>query len=274
MRKRKHARSVEPSPAASRAQTRNRALIGFVAGFLFWLAAVQFLVGLSPYVTRDFTFPAFGLLGAWLAVSRFRRALWVLSGLLVLCFLVVGYTPLVAWLTRGWVRVDSLRRAPAVVVLAADGSPEMEITEKGQSRLLHGYEVVRQGYAPVMVVSRGATEASWIPAVKQQMESLALDAPLIETPRVRNTHDEAVEAAKIARERGWKELVLVTHPFHMRRAAGAFEKAGVEVIGSPCAEWRYNPDELNSMASRIIALREWIHEVVGCWWYRRKGWMD
>src|ERR1043165_4182405 len=95
------------------------------------------------------------------------------------------------------------------------------------------------------------------------MANLGIQTPLTETPFVRNTHDEALEVAKIAKERGWRDVILVTHPQHMRRAAAVFEKTGLHVIASPCVEWRYNLSDLNNMPSRITALREWLHEEVG-----------
>lgn len=270
MRRRKRAPSTEPPPKPS---NRNQLLVGFVVGFLSWFAAMQFLSGVIQHIGDDFTYILAGVLSAWLAVSRFRKLLWVGSGLLVLGFLVFGYTPTVAWMTRGWVRSDALQNAPAAVVLAADGSDEVEITEKGEGRLLHGYDVVRQGYAPLLVVSRGASDVSWIPAVRRQTETLALNIPIIETKRVRNTYDEAVAVAEIAKSRGWREVILITHPVHMRRAAAVFEHTGLSVIASPCKEWRYNLDALNNMPTRLTALREWLHEAIGCWVYRWRGWI-
>jgi len=271
----KRNRAPEADSSALQPETlKKRALIGFLVGVLLWIAATQFLVHIIRHIAHDLTFPVAGILGSWLAISRFHRLLWAACGLVVASFFVIGYTPLVSSLTRGWTRVDSLRKAPAVVVLAADSDLKVKIGEAGQARLLHGYEVVQQGYAPVLVVSRGASERSWIPAIREQMDRLAIGVPLIETPRVKNTHDEAIEVAKIARSRGWREVVLVTSPVHMPRSAATFEKAGVQVIASPCPEWDYNVEELSGSHERIITLREWLHEVIGCWVYRRRGWMD
>lgn len=276
MRKRKRTRDVETNTPPSRSIRIRRALVGFVVGFLFWLAfAGFFLQGITPHVAEDWTFPLVGLIFAGIAVTRFRRLIWVAAGLLVLGFFVLGYTPVVSWMIKGWVRSDALRNAQAVVVLAADSDDGLDISEKGQARILHGYEVAHQGFAPLLVVSRGSPRnPSWVPAIKKQMDRLGIDVPIEETSEVTNTHDEALAVAKTARTRGWRDVILVTHPIHMRRSVGVFEKAGLHVIASPCVEWRYNIDDLSNMPARLTALREWLHEWLGCWAYRRRGWME
>jgi uncharacterized SAM-binding protein YcdF (DUF218 family) len=49
----------------------------------------------------------------------------------------------------------------------------------------------------------------------------------------RNTHENAVECAKIARERGWTRLLLVTSARHMKRAAGCFRAEGLAFDALP-----------------------------------------
>jgi uncharacterized SAM-binding protein YcdF (DUF218 family) len=43
----------------------------------------------------------------------------------------------------------------------------------------------------------------------------------------RNTHDNAVQSAKILRAHGWSHVLLVTSALHMPRAAGCFRAEGV-----------------------------------------------
>ena len=76
---------------------------------------------------------------------------------------------------------------------------------------------------------------------------------------VSNTHDEAVAVAMLARQRGWGQIILVTHPWHMRRAAAAFEKAGVRVICSPCPERSYDLQIMDGPADRLRSSSE-----IGC----------
>jgi len=64
----------------------------------------------------------------------------------------------------------------------------------------------------------------------RQLESwgIAPDRLIIED-RSRNTRENAVESARILRERGWPRALLVTSAFHMPRALGCFRAVGLDV---------------------------------------------
>jgi uncharacterized SAM-binding protein YcdF (DUF218 family) len=68
-------------------------------------------------------------------------------------------------------------------------------------------------------------------------------------------------------------VILVTQPWHMRRAAGVFEKAGLKVICTPCVEGHYDLTNLDSPSPRLLAFRDWAHEAIGYQVYRLRGWL-
>jgi uncharacterized SAM-binding protein YcdF (DUF218 family) len=47
----------------------------------------------------------------------------------------------------------------------------------------------------------------------------------------RDTHENAMNAAKILRERGLHEVVVITCSWHLPRARRLFERAGLRVVG-------------------------------------------
>ena len=57
----------------------------------------------------------------------------------------------------------------------------------------------------------------------------------------RNTRENAVESARVARERGWKTILVVTSAFHMERALGCFRAVGLEVDALPVDQRGYDP---------------------------------
>jgi uncharacterized SAM-binding protein YcdF (DUF218 family) len=110
-------------------------------------------------------------------------------------------------------------------------------------------------------------------AAREQMRDLGLHFPVEVVGPVRNTHDEAVAVSELARQRGWGQVILVTHPWHMRRAAAAFEKAGVKVICVPCVESQYDLGTFDTAGDRLAAFRFWVHETGGYLWYKLRGWV-
>jgi uncharacterized SAM-binding protein YcdF (DUF218 family) len=247
---------------------------GLVLGTLVGLGALQLVRGVVPLVGTDVLVPVSGILGAALGPTRGRGLLWGAAVVVVLALAIVGGTPLVDHLIRGFTRTDPLEPAPAVVVLAATLQKDQELGDDSQARLLHGYELLGQGHAQTLVLtSLRKRPSSYRPTVERQMQQLGLHRSIEEVGPVTNTHDEAIAVARLARERGWDHVLLVTQPWHMRRAAAVFEKAGLRVRCSPCVEGQYDTNNLGSMSARLAAFRDWAHEVVGYQVYRLRGWL-
>jgi uncharacterized SAM-binding protein YcdF (DUF218 family) len=129
------------------------------------------------------------------------RARWLLAGVAVL---------VAAWAVGAWVlfvRGDGgeARPADAVVVLAGD-----------PRRLPVGLRLVREGVAPVLVVSRDRR-----PDVTLDDEicsgRIAVRHVCFEAVPYRTT-GEARAIARLARAQGWRRIDVVTSRFHVRRA--------------------------------------------------------
>ena len=59
------------------------------------------------------------------------------------------------------------------------------------------------------------------------------DAAILVTVRVINTATEAWAVKKLARERGWRRILLVTSAYHMPRAMMLLGRGGVELVPVP-----------------------------------------
>jgi uncharacterized SAM-binding protein YcdF (DUF218 family) len=214
------------------------------------------------------------LTGALIGATRLRFLLWGAGGAAAAALIVIGYTPLIVPHVRGLVRSDPLRPVEAVVVLSSDIEKSGALTPIAQGRLLRGYELLRQGYAKRLILTRlYPPKGSYVPAVSAQMRNLGLDFPIMETGAVWNTHDEALEVRELARKKGWSEVILVTDPTHTRRAAATFEKEGVRVLCSPCLPRLYDLPTLETPMERIFAFRDWFYEATGWVVYRLRGWV-
>jgi len=121
---------------------------------------------------------------------------------------------------------DRPGRADAVVVLAGS-----------RLRLPVGIRLVRAGYAPLLVVSRGHTGAleRRVCSGRVPLRAICLDA----TPN--STRGEARAIRRLARARGWRRIDVVTSQFHVFRARMLIRRCyhgGLRMIGTKQPEWK------------------------------------
>jgi uncharacterized SAM-binding protein YcdF (DUF218 family) len=94
-----------------------------------------------------------------------------------------------------------------------------------------------------------------------------------------NTHDEAEQFRKLEKAYLWRKVLLVTSALHMPRSLALFKKQGIDadpvacdfkVYGVPRARFSFSffPTE-----SRFQMLGLYLHEKIGWWVYRLRGWV-
>ncbi|MFN3652741.1 MAG: YdcF family protein [Armatimonadota bacterium] len=246
------------------------AILTICAWQLLYLLGIRDL-GLLPPIEAV---PVLALGGAAAGMTRLRWALWGVAGAACLGFLIAGFTPWIGPAVRGLVRNDGARKADAVVVLAAGVTPSGVPTPSLQGRSLRAYELIRSELTSTLVLTCVKPPAvSPRAAIEPQLKLFRIDCRIEEVGPVTNTRDEALAVARLAAERGWDELLLVTDATHTRRAAAVFEKAGVKVRAVPGINLDFDVDSIRSPGQRLRALREWLHEVIGFEVYRRRGWI-
>jgi uncharacterized SAM-binding protein YcdF (DUF218 family) len=128
---------------------------------------------------------------------RTRRNL--LIGSVIAAISAVGATIIVNLKLFLWPSESGLDHADAIVVLAG-GSGE---------RLAKGLAVAREGYAPTLVASAGP---DWLCNASQPFSVICF------SPNPNNTRGEAEAIGRLARERHWTRLILVTSTYHVTRA--------------------------------------------------------
>ena len=131
----------------------------------------------------------------------------------------------------------SLPRADAIVVLGGgDRYPwlsrrDVDPDELPYSRVAAGARAWEAGRAPLVILSGGrggrVTEADGMARAITRL-GVPPSALLLEQ-RSRNTRDNALYTARLARERGVRHVLLVTSSVHMPRARLWFEDAGIAV---------------------------------------------
>jgi uncharacterized SAM-binding protein YcdF (DUF218 family) len=139
-------------------------------------------------------------------------------------------------------------RADAVLVLGGGLQAPLpprtavEVNEAGD-RLLTGVRLMRQQRAPLLLVSGGRVSFNNDdPAPPEAVAARSLAIELgVPTDRIqisdqaRTTAEEAEAIDRLARERGWRSVILVTSAIHMPRALASFQRrTALTVIPVAC----------------------------------------
>lgn len=235
--------------------------LGFIDLFPLWRGATGTIFGAA-------------LVGWALSFTRARALLYGVVAASVILWLMVAFTPLAAFCTRS-LRVEQTPvRADAIVVLLASIQADNDFGTPSLERTLHGVALMRQKYAPRLILTQGVPpQGSHRIAALNLLQDLRIQCSVEVVGPVGDTHDEAVAVSRLARQKGWKRILLVTSPVHSRRAALVFAKTGLQVISTPCRETSYNWENLATPDERIKAFEAAIHEIIGLRAYRARGWI-
>lgn len=171
-----------------------------------------------------------------------------------------------------------LPKAGAIVILGGDldpGTPEFGGPSAGAlslQRVRYGAQLAHRTGLPVLVTG-GPPEAGRDTIARLMAKALAelgVEARWIEG-RAGDTRENARFSADLLGAEGVDRVLLVSHAWHLARARGAFEAAGLEVVGAPTAP-RTWPDarRIDAYLPSTKSLHEsrWgLHEWIGRAWY-------
>lgn len=203
-----------------------------------------------------------------------RRRTGAIVVALAVTYLAVFQTPLV-WTLAEPLRMDGDPRPSDAIVVFAGGAGESGQAGGGyQERVRQAVTLYQDGYAPRIIFSSG-----FVFAFKEAevMRSLAIengvpaDAILLET-QSRNTHDNVVLSDAILAQHGWRRILLVSSPYHMRRAVLTWHRLApqVEVTPTPVSSSQFYAHERGASLEQIRGLAQ---EYLAIAWYWWKGWI-
>lgn len=190
----------------------------------------------------------------------FRRVWFVPLALLAL--LAISYPTWLNAIGQNLVVDEPPRQADVLIVLAGN-SPY---------RAQHAAELYHQGWAPYLLISDEAVKTHGLNTTWRELYTQGvakIDVPreaVITWPGIAiNTYEEAQKSRDMMLARGWKRAIVVTDPFHSRRAIlifrAAFRPAGLEVTVSPnlaspenVDEWWTNTDGWQRVIQEYIKL--------------------
>ncbi len=218
------------------------------------------------------------VVGAFVGLTRVLTFMELTVAGELLLIAAISFTNIVESPARSLIRRDALpASADAVVSLSAGVTADGFLTRQGLDRMLTAAKLVRDGVAPALVVTTEfrKIDGVWVSSAGDQrrISDLAGIAEVVTTRSVRSTRDEAMAVAEIARRRNWRRVVLVTSPFHSRRACATFEKTGLEVTCAPADSRDISVSNLGLPGERINAFAMWLYETAGTLRYRQRGWL-
>lgn len=214
-------------------------------------------------------------------LGRKRGALILAMGLLYVCSNEYLVNEVLTWWERPPITVSDSEVPYDVAIVLTGGIinerrqlPGRVLFDRSADRLLQPLQLYRHGRVRKILISGGTFEMDTLAqadreaAAKQFLVDCGVrDGDVLWENKSRNTRENAVNSAKILQARFPNQrYLLVTSAFHMRRAEGCFQKAGVRFKSYPAdirsgdRTFRFDllfPKE-EALATTYFLVREWI----------------
>ncbi|HKH26671.1 MAG TPA: YdcF family protein [Acidimicrobiia bacterium] len=190
---------------------------------------------------------------------KLARRVGLVVVLAALLYYVVTFVQ-VWWAARG----DDTRRSEAIVVLGAaqfNGRPSAVF----KARLDHAAALYHDRVAPLIVVTGGKQIGDQFTEATSGANYLhgkgVPDAAILRETTSRTSWESLAAAAHVLEDRGAKDVVLVSDPFHALRIRSIANELGLDAVTSPTRtspisgfdEWRrFMSEAMRVAAGRIV----------------------
>jgi uncharacterized SAM-binding protein YcdF (DUF218 family)/glycosyltransferase involved in cell wall biosynthesis len=189
-------------------------------------------------------------------------------------YLLVFYSPLL-WVVAEPLRVVETPRSADAIVVFAGGAGESATAGGGyQERVRQAVDLYDAGYAPRLIFSTGFVYAF---REAEVMRGLALDLgvsaeSIILEDRAASTYENVVFSRDIARQHDVRRVLLVSSPYHMRRALWTWREQvpDIEVVATPVPGSQYYS---HGYGANIQQFRGIAWEYAAILYYWSKGWL-
>jgi uncharacterized SAM-binding protein YcdF (DUF218 family) len=165
-------------------------------------------------------------------------------------------------------------KAEAIVVFAGGVGESGRAGGGAQERLKQAIDLYRGGYAPYLVFSSGFVYSFH---EADAMRALAIDqgvpaGVIALEERATNTYQNVRYVDEILRDHRWRHILLVSSPYHMRRALLVWHKQApeVEVVPTPSTQSQFYD---HGRGVTLEQLRGLAQEYVAIFAYWRRGWL-
>lgn len=254
---------------------------------MFYILSKTFDVLLMPL-----TMAFIAIIYATIVKNR-TRSRWIIGVSLLMLYLVSNPI-LVDVLLKWWEPVNYQTDTTYEVgaVLTGGMTKRYDYTSKhvwhGKSgdRAVQAFELYKKGKIKKIIISGGErsffggkNNTSENDGIRQYLIDSGVRAEdIIQETNARNTRDNAVNTAKILKEQfKTNKCIVITSAFHIPRAMGCFEKAGVKPLAFPAHYLQENHDfwidKLFPSEEALVAFYYVWHEMVGFATYKVMGYI-
>jgi len=213
-----------------------------------------------------------------------RRRILKMIVLPLSIYLLVFYTSL-AWLLGDYLKIsEAPLRADAIAVFAGGVGESGRAGQGYEERVQYAVELYKKGYAGHLVFFSGYT---YVFKESMVMRALAVELgvppeAIILEDRAKNTYENILFLQEISDKNKWKNILLISSPYHMRRVLLTVNKNihGLEIRYVPIMNSLFyaRPDKSNygRILKKQIFLQQikgLLHEYFGIVYYWWKGWI-
>lgn len=189
-------------------------------------------------------------------------------------YLLVFQTNLVWWVAEPLRLSAPPQPADAVVVFAGGVGESGRAGGGAQERLKQAVDLYKGGYAPSLVLSSGFVYSF---KEAESMRTLAIDQGvpadrIVLELRATNTRENVAYTAEIVRARDWRKVLLVSSPYHMRRASLVWQHAApdVVVIPTPPPQAQFYEHTTGASLEQVRGILQEYTAIAVYWW---RGWL-
>lgn len=202
-----------------------------------------------------------------------RRPLWTAAIAALLSALVLE-TPLL-WVVAEPLRVvQAPQKADAIIILAGGAGESATAGGGYQERVGQAVALYRAGYAPRLILSSGFV---YVFREAEVMRALAIDQGIpadsvILEQRAGNTHEMVLFTRDVARRYSSSRVLLVSSPYHMRRALMTWRKQApdIDVVAAPVLSSQYYAHDYGATLEQFRGIA-WEYAAIAMYWWR--GWL-
>jgi uncharacterized SAM-binding protein YcdF (DUF218 family)/glycosyltransferase involved in cell wall biosynthesis len=196
------------------------------------------------------------------------------AALVLLLYLVVFQTPLI-WFLAEPLRVAAPPRHADAIVVFAGGVGESGTAGGGyQERVSYAVDLYKAGYAPRLIFSSGFVFAFREAEVMRDLAT-TLGVPaqaIVLEKRASSTFENVVLVRDILRDETSHAILLVSSPYHMRRATLTWRKQApdIEAVPTPVPQSLYY---MHDHGASLEQIRGIVWEYAALAVYRWRGWL-